>query len=89
MTGPATIDEICVVAVAEAFPQVTLEPSWCQFYMMGAMVQSLGASRVMYGSDLPANARIMLESFKALGLGKEDMDMVMGGTASKVFKLNV
>ena len=77
------------IAMAQAFPQVTLEPSWCTFYHIGAMVDSLGAGRVMFGSDLPPNVPVMLQSVRALGLGEEDEAMVMGGTAKQVFKLDI
>ena len=77
------------IAVAQAFPQVSLEPSWCPFYDVGAMVATLGANRVMIGTDLPQNVRIMIETVKACGLSKEDEAMVMGGTAKEFFKLDV
>jgi predicted TIM-barrel fold metal-dependent hydrolase len=77
------------IAMAQAFPQVTLEPSWCTFYHIGAMVDALGANRVMFGTDLPPNVPVMLQSIRALGLGKEDEAMIMGGTAKAVFKLNI
>ena len=76
-------------AVAEAYPQVSLEPSWCTFYHIGAMVDAVGAGRVMLGTDLPPNTRIMIETIKAIGLSKEDEAMVMGGTAERVFQLNL
>ncbi len=75
--------------VAKAYPQVYLEPSWCTFYNVGAMVQAIGAGRVMLGTDLPPNARIQIETFKALDLSEEDEAMVLGGTAKEFFKLNV
>ena len=75
--------------VAKAYPQVSLEPSWCAFYNIGGMVQAIGASRVMLGTDLPPNARIQIDSFKALDLSKEDEAMVLGGAAQEFFKLNI
>ena len=77
------------IAIAQAYPQVSLEPSWCTFYHVGAMVEALGANRVMLGTDLPPNIPIMVESVKALGLSKDDEAMVMGGTAGEVFQLNL
>lgn len=53
------------------------------------MIDSIGTNRVMFGTDLPNNARIMFETFKTLGLTKRDMDMVMGGSAKEVFKLSI
>ena len=76
-------------AVAEAYPQVSLEPSWCTFYHIGAMVAAVGAGRVMLGTDLAQNTRIMIETIRAIGLSKEDEAMVMGGAAERIFKLNL
>ena len=75
------------VAMAQTFPQVYMEPSWCPFYHVGAMVDALGADRVMLGTDLGPNVPIMLETFRALRLGKDDEAMVLGGTAKEVFQL--
>lgn len=75
------------IAVAQAFPQVTLEPSWCPFYDIGTMVATLGANRVMFGADLPQNVPVMVETVKACDLSTEDQKMVMGGTAKEFFKL--
>ena len=77
------------IAIAQMFPQVSMEPSWCAFFHIGAMVSSVGANRVMLGTDLPLNVPIMLDTFRALGLGKEDQAMVLGGTATEVFQLNL
>ena len=77
------------IAVAQAFPQVYLEPSWCRFFSIGAMISALGAGRVTFGSDLAPNVPIMLETFRAVGLGKEHEDMVLGGTARQFYQLNL
>jgi predicted TIM-barrel fold metal-dependent hydrolase len=77
------------IVIAQTYSQVTVEPSWCPFYVVGAMVSTLGANRVMLGSDLPGNVPVMLETFRALGLSDDDRDMVLGGTAREVFKLDL
>lgn len=77
------------IEVAKHYSQVSLEPSWCTFYHIGAMVDALGPDRVMLGSDLPGNVAVMVESIRALGLGESDEAMVMGGSATKFFKLNL
>jgi predicted TIM-barrel fold metal-dependent hydrolase len=51
------------------------------------MVEALGADRVMLGADLPPNVGIQVESIRVLGLSKDDEAMVLGGTATEVFKL--
>jgi len=76
------------ISIGQTHPQVSLEPSWCPFYNIGAMVEALGANRVMLGTDLPLNGKIQVESVRVLGLSKDDEAMVLGGTATEVFKLS-
>ena len=66
-----------------------MEPSWCTFYHVGMMVEALGADRVMLGTDLPGNVAVMTETVRALGLSDEDEAMVMGGSAARIFKLDL
>ena len=77
------------VAMGLAYPQVSLEPSWCAFYNVGGMVEALGANRVLFGSDLPPNIAIQAATFKALGLSEADEALVMGGAAKDIFELDV
>ena len=77
------------VAMGLAYPQVSLEPSWCAFYNVGGMVEALGANRVLFGSDLPPNIAIQVATFKALGLSEADEALVMGGAAKEIFELDV
>lgn len=77
------------IAIAQTYSQVYLEPSWCAFYNIGGMVDTLGADRVMLGTDLAANVPVMLETIRAIGLEEKDEAMVLGGTAKEVFQLNV
>lgn len=77
------------IALAQTYSQVSLEPSWCAFYNVGAMVAALGPGRVMLGTDLPGNVPVMIETIRALGLSDEDEAMVMGGSAAKFFKLDL
>ncbi|MBM3933162.1 MAG: amidohydrolase [SAR202 cluster bacterium] len=75
------------IAVADRFPQVTLEFSGCGFPQVNGMIKTLGANRVMFGSDLPPNVPVAKALVKTLGLKKEDEAMVMGGTALEVFRI--
>ena len=77
------------IAIAQAHPQVSLEPSWCTFYHIGMMVEAIGANRVMLGCDLPPNIPVMLESVRANGLSKDDKAMVLGGAAKEFFQLDL
>ena len=77
------------LAMAQVYPQVYLEPSWCPFFVVVGMVEAVGPGRVMMGSDLPPNIPIMLETIRALGLSKDDQAMVLGGAAKEFFQLNI
>jgi len=77
------------IAVAQMFPQVYLEPSWCPFHAIAGMVDALGTHRVMMGSDLPPNIPVMLETIRSIGLNKTDQAMVLGGTAKEFFELDI
>jgi len=60
------------IALANIYPQVFLEPSWCTFYNIQAMIDAVGAHRVMFGSDLPANVLVMKGTVQTLGLNQND-----------------
>ena len=77
------------ILLGQKYPQVSMEPSWCTFYHVGMMVEALGADRVMLGTDLPGNVAVMTETVRALGLSDEDEAMVMGGSAARIFKLDL
>ena len=77
------------IALANIYSQVFLEPSWCTFYNIGAMIDALGAHRVMFGSDLPANVPVMKETIRALDLNQNEESMVMGRSAINFFKLDL
>ncbi len=77
------------ITLALAYPQVSMEPSWCTFYHVGMMVDALGADRVMLGTDLPGNVPVMMETVRALDLSDEDEALVLGRSAAKIFKLDL
>ena len=76
------------IAMGQIYPQVYLEPSWCTFYNVGAMVDVLGPERVLFGSDLPGNVPIQIDTFKALGLSKDAEELVFGKAAKELFQIN-
>ena len=43
----------------------------------------------MFGTDLPGNVPVMTETVRALGLSDEEEAMVMGGSAARIFKLDL
>lgn len=72
---------------AKECSNVYLEPSWCMKDAIGWLARDLGADRVMMGSDLPSNTHVELHKIRALDLGKEKEEQVLGGTAARVFRL--
>jgi predicted TIM-barrel fold metal-dependent hydrolase len=77
------------IAVASMFPQVSMEISGSGLINVRSMVNTLGANRVMYGSDLIANVPVMLTLVRSIGLSADDEAMVLGGTAKEIFGLDV
>jgi predicted TIM-barrel fold metal-dependent hydrolase len=76
-----------VVWIAEQHPNVVLETSWAMGPDIAWAVKTLGADRVMVGSDHPTNLAVELTKVRELDLSEEERDMVLGGTAAKVFGL--
>lgn len=66
---------------------VYLEPSWVNILSVRAAIGALGAGRVMFSSDDPANIPVELAKYRELAAGTKELDLLLGGTAIKVFKL--
>jgi uncharacterized protein len=77
-----------VVWIAERHPNVVLETSWAMGPDIAFAVDTLGADRVMVGTDYPTNVAVELTKVRELGLSDAARDMVLGGTAAKVFGLS-
>ncbi|MFD2093190.1 amidohydrolase family protein [Blastococcus deserti] len=75
------------LAVARECSNIYLEPSWCKTPDIGAMVELLGADRVMFGADLPFNVEPEMQKITALSLAPRDMEAVLSRTAQSVFGL--
>jgi uncharacterized protein len=75
------------IVAAEVCPNIVLEPSWCASYQVAEMVRAIGAERVMFGSDHPSNVASELAKLRSIGLSDEQLGMVLGGTARRVFGL--
>ncbi len=75
------------IVVAQVCPNVVLEPSWCASYQVAEMVRTIGAERVMYGSDHPSNVASELAKLHALGFDNAQLASVLGRVAQRVFGL--
>jgi predicted TIM-barrel fold metal-dependent hydrolase len=77
------------MAVASVSPSLYLETSWSTSLQLGGMVKSLGAERVMYGSDLLANIPVELAKYHSIVTDREQLRQTLGGTAQRVFGLEL
>lgn len=75
------------MAVALRCPNVYLETTWAPVGFVRDAVRRLGARRVMFGSDQPANIGVELAKFQALDLPDADLERCLSGTAREVFKI--
>jgi uncharacterized protein len=75
------------VAASEC-KNIFLEPSWCPVGEVEHLVRSLGAGRVLFGSDLPENVPVELAKYRAARITAAEREMVLAGTAERLFKLN-
>lgn len=72
---------------AEVCSNIYLEPSWCPAYLARKMIDSFGAGRVLFGSDHLTNLPVELVKYRSIALSEEDLAMVLGGTARRMFPL--
>ena len=75
------------IIVGKEAPNIYLEPSWCTPVQIRNMIRELGSSRVLMGSDLPANLSVELAKARLIGLSDEESSNYLGGTAQKVFNI--
>lgn len=74
---------------AKLCPNVYLETSWLPGIAIHSFCKTLGADRVMFGSDHGENVAIELAKYRAMGLTNEELEWCLGKTAAEVFKLPV
>lgn len=71
---------------AQLRPNIYLETTWLPSSSTYAFCKTLGANRIMFGSDLPGNAATELAKFRSIGLSGEELEWCLGKTAAKVFR---
>jgi uncharacterized protein len=74
------------VAASEC-KNIYLEPSWCPVGDVEHLIHTLGADRVLFGSDLPENVPVELAKYRAARITSQEREMVLGGTAERLFGL--
>ncbi len=79
------IQEACVLA--RECSNVYISTSWCRGTDVKWLIDELGASRVLFGSDLPTNLEAELAKYRSLGLFYFQQYQVLGQNAIDVFGL--
>jgi len=75
------------VLTAQLCPNVHLETSWLPGFTVRRICRTLGANRVMFGSDHGDNVATELTKFRTAGLTDEELQWCLGKTAAKVFRI--
>ena len=75
------------VIAAQMAPNVMLETSWVSPHDLARAIRTLGAERVMFGSDLVFNPGHELAKYEAAGLSASDLELCLAGNATRIFGL--
>ncbi len=73
--------------LASEYENVYLELTWTPGINTKGWANWLGAERLMFASDIPANAAEELFTIRNCGLNEEQLGWILGKTAQKVYKL--
>ena len=73
--------------LARRHANVYLECSWLGGFVVKGWAETLGADRLMFGSDHADNAATELTKFRTCGLSAGQLDWALGRTAVEAFKL--
>lgn len=71
--------------VAAECANVWLETSWCSILDLLFLVDFLGPSRLMMGSDSLENLPLAIQHYRSLGLDDDALAACLGGNAAEVF----
>lgn len=77
------------LVAAQLCPNIILEHSWSPSFQVESMAQSIGADRVMFGSDHLTNVASELAKLHAIKLDDAQLSAILGGTARRVFNLPI
>ncbi|MEM2841947.1 MAG: amidohydrolase family protein [Thermoproteota archaeon] len=87
-SGSAMFSNEAAIA-ARLCPNIYLETSWLPSITIHSLCKTLGADRLMFGSDHAENAETELAKYRTMGLSEEDLEWCLGNTALKVFGIQV
>ncbi len=86
--GFAVYSDEAIVA-AKYCDNIVLEPSWCQTYMIKKMVDTIGAARVLLGSDHLTNLPVELVKYQSIGLSEAELEAIFFHNANRIFNLQL
>jgi predicted TIM-barrel fold metal-dependent hydrolase len=75
------------IVAAEVCPNIVLETSWTAPHDLRRAIATLGADRVLFGSDLHFNPGLELAKYRSLDLPEDDLAKCLGGNAARVFRI--
>lgn len=81
--GSLLVDE--AIITAKLCPNVYLETSWLPGFQIRRLCRTLGAHRVMFGSDHGDNVSTELRKYENAELTPKELELCLGGTAAEVF----
>jgi len=85
--GMVLSDEI--IPTVSICKNVYVETSWSSILEKQAFIRTLGADRIIFGSDLPINTPIELYQYKMLNLSHEELEKILFENANKLFRLGL
>ena len=68
---------------------VYLETSWMPSIAIHSFCKTLGANRVMFGSDHGQNVATELAKYRTMGLDDRELEWCLGRTAAEVFRIPI
>jgi predicted TIM-barrel fold metal-dependent hydrolase len=86
--GFAVYTDEAIVA-AKYCDNIVLEPSWCQTYTVAKMIKTIGAERIVMGSDHLTNLPVELVKFRSIGLSDNELELILYTNAKRIFQLDV
>jgi len=77
------------ILLAQKFDNVYLETSWLPAPYILNILKTIGASKLMFASDLSLNVPVEIVKYKMLVKKNSDYERIMAGTAMEVFNLKI
>jgi uncharacterized protein len=75
------------LVVAQECPNVFLEVTWTPGYIVRGFVKSIGAARVLFGTDHADNLETEMTKLRTAGLSESELEWCLGRTAEAVYGL--